>query len=57
MTPIEKKRKELELARVTTAKMDLEFKILEREEEIKRLMDNITIQDQRISELKEELSE
>lgn len=52
---IERKRKELEYHRVLTAKMDLELKMLELAEQIKRLEDNIKIQDAKLAELKMEL--
>jgi hypothetical protein len=53
---IEKKRKELEYHRVLTAKMDLELKALEFMEQIKRIEDNIKIQDAKLEELKAELA-
>ena len=57
MTSLEKQKKELELARVTLAKKELEFKILEREEEISRLKEHISVQDKKISELTLELGQ
>jgi hypothetical protein len=54
---LEIKKKKLELAKVMCAKQELELKILEREEEILRLMDNIKVQDKKIEELKQELGE
>lgn len=52
---LDKRKKELELARVKLAKDELEYKIAERQEEIKRLIDHITIQNNKIEELTKEL--
>jgi len=52
---LERKKKELELAKVTCGKQEMELKILEREEDIKRLKENIKVQEQRIEELQCEL--
>lgn len=52
---LEKKRKELELARVEIARRELEFKIEERLDEIERLKQHIDIQKKREQELKQEL--
>lgn len=52
---LEKKKLQLELMRVQTAKLDLELKIDERKEEIKRLEEHIAIQAKREIELKQEL--
>lgn len=54
---LDQKKKKLELARVKLAKEEIELKICEREEEIKRLEDAILKQDLRIEELKLELGE
>ena len=54
---LEKKKKELELAKVECAKQEMELKICESEENIKRLQDTIEIQDKRILEIKEILKE
>ena len=48
-------RKKLELSKVKCAKEEMEFKILEREEDINRLRKNIEIQDKRIAEIEKEL--
>lgn len=53
---IDRKRKELELKRVELAKEELEFKIVEREEDIRRLQENIKIQEEKIVQIKEELN-
>lgn len=41
---LDKKKRELELARVQLARREMEFRIEERMEEIKRLEENIKIQ-------------
>lgn len=56
MSPIDKKRKELELIKVSAARAEMEFRIFEKEEEIHRLRQNIEVQLKRESELREELS-
>lgn len=53
---IDRKRKELELKRVELAKEELEFKIVEREEDIKRLLESVKIQDEKIAQIKAELN-
>jgi len=55
MSPIDKKRKELELIKVSASRAEMEFRIFEKEEEIQRLKDNIEIQLKKEAELKEEL--
>jgi hypothetical protein len=52
----DKKKKQLEKMRVECAKAEMELRIEEREDEIKRLRENIIIQDKRIAELDEELN-
>lgn len=54
---LEKKKTEVELMRVTTARMELEYKIEERKEEIQRMEDHIKIQIAKESELKDKLKE
>lgn len=49
------KRKRIELMRVETAKCELEFKIEERLEEIKRIKEHIEIQKQTEEKLKKEI--
>lgn len=51
MTELELKRLELEKIKVSAAKSDLEFRILERLDEIKRIEDQIKIQSARMLEL------
>jgi hypothetical protein len=52
---IDKKRKGLELKRVELAKEELEFKVIERQEDIKRLQEHIKVQDDKINQLKLEV--
>ena len=52
---LELKRKQLELARVQMARSELEFRIEEKMEEIKRIQDNIKIQQNREKELLKEI--
>lgn len=53
---LELKRKELELVKVAAARAEMEFKILEKQEEIERIKTNIQAQIKREAELKEEIS-
>lgn len=55
MSSLEKKRKELELVKVAAGRAELEFKILEKEDEIKRIQQHIQVQFKREQELKEEI--
>lgn len=55
MTNLERKKKELELARVQIARQDLELKIEIALDEIKRLEDAIQIQIQAEQKIKKEL--
>lgn len=52
---LELKRRQLELMRVEMARRELEFKVEERNEEIKRIQDNIKIQIEKEAELKKEI--
>lgn len=52
---LDKKRKELELGRVIQARKELEFRIEERQEEIKRLLEHIQIQKDTETKLENEL--
>lgn len=52
---LDKKKKELELERVRLSRKELEFKIEERLEEIKRLEDHIKIQITKENELIKEI--
>jgi hypothetical protein len=53
MNPLELKKLEVELARVSTAKLEMEYRIEERQFEISNLHKNIINQDVRIQELNE----
>lgn len=55
MTPIEKRKMQLELHRVQAARMDLEIRIEEMKEEMKRLAEHIIIQETKEQELTEKL--
>jgi hypothetical protein len=52
---LDKKKKIVELHRVQGARMEMELKIDERKEEIRRLEENIKIQTSREKELEEEI--
>lgn len=52
---LERKKTEVELIRVEAAKAEMELRIAERQEEIKRVEENIKIQDSKILELKQRL--
>lgn len=54
---LEFKKTQVELMRVTTARMELEYKIEERKEEIKRMEDHIQIQVQKEAELTNKMKE
>ena len=56
MTPLEKRRKEIELMRVQTAKHEILFRIEERLDEIERLKDHVKVQEQAEEKLKLEIS-
>ncbi len=51
MSPLDLKRKEVELLRVSAAKADIELRIQERMEEIERLQENIKISEAKEIEL------
>lgn len=57
MSSLELKRTQVELMRVTTARMELEYKIEERKDEIKRMEDHIKIQFEKEMELKQKIKE
>jgi len=52
---LELKRKELELSRLVQGIRENDFKILERMDDVRRIKENIKIQQTRIDELKSEL--
>ena len=56
MLDLNLERKKLELKRVDVARLEMEFKILERLEDINRLKENIVIQENRIEQLNAEIN-
>ena len=56
MSPIELKRKQLELIKVAAARAELEFRIMEREEEIDRIKQNIEVQLAKEASLQDEIN-
>lgn len=57
MSKLELKKTQVELMRVETARAEMEYKIEERLEDIKRLEDNIKIQKEKEIELIQRLKE
>ena len=57
MTSLELKRVEVELLRVTAARAELELRIEEYQDNIKRLEDNVAIQKAKEEELKAKIAE
>jgi len=57
MSPLELKKIQVEIKRVDAAKEEMELRIHERMDEIKRLEDNIKVQVAKIEELKAKLTE
>lgn len=55
MNPLELKRAEMELAKVAAARIELEFKILERKEDIARLEAHILVQLDKEKELSDKI--
>lgn len=53
MNELDKKRKIVELMRVTAAKAEMELQIEEKLSEIDRIKKNIAVQDAKIDEIKE----
>jgi hypothetical protein len=56
-TPLDLKRKEVELIRVSAAKADLELRIHERLDEIERLKEHITVSEAAEKKLADEIAE
>jgi len=54
---LELKKIQVELMRVQTAKMELEYKIEEKLDEVRRMQEHITIQEAKELELKEKIQE
>lgn len=57
MENLELKRLKMELLKVQAAKAEMEFRIEERQEDIKRLQDNIKIQENKELELIQKINE
>jgi hypothetical protein len=57
MTPLDLKRKQVELLRVSAAKAELELRIQERQEDIDRLREHIAISTAKEVELTAEIKE
>lgn len=57
MSSLELKKTQVELMRVQTARMELEYKIEERLEDIKRMEDHIKIQEEKEKELSAKLAD
>jgi hypothetical protein len=55
MSELESKRKKLELLKVQAARAELEFRILERLDEIERIKQHIEVQHKREAELTAEI--
>lgn len=55
MDNLEIQRKKLEIIKVKAAKAEMEFKILEKEEEILRLRKNMELQDAHVAKIEKEL--
>lgn len=55
MTHLEKRKKEVELQKVKTARMELELKIEEKMDEINRINEHIKIQIEKEQSLEQEL--
>lgn len=51
------KKKELEIVRVGAAKLEMEFRILEKMQEVNRIQENIKIQEDTSLKLKTELEQ
>jgi hypothetical protein len=56
MSPLELKKLQVELLRVSAAKAEMELRIAERLEEIQRLEDNIKISEAKETELQEKIT-
>lgn len=57
MTELDKKKKQVDLIKISAAIAELEMKIMERQEDIERMRDHIEKQKQRQVELEKELKE
>lgn len=52
---LEVEKRKLEIVKVQAAKADMQYRIMEREEDIKRIVADITVQDSRVTKLEEEI--
>jgi len=57
MSPLELKRKQVELLRVSASKAELELRVHERMEEVERLKEHIRISEAKEQELAKEIEE
>lgn len=57
LSPLDRKKLEVELSQVKAGRESMELKIMEREDEIQRVKGQIEIQDKRIQEIQQKLSE
>lgn len=57
MSNLERKKIELELMKLEAARAELEYKVLEREEDIKRIHEHIAIQNEKIKETQAKLED
>lgn len=57
MMTLDEKRKRVELYRLKASREELELKILEREAEIEKIKENMAMQDVRIAELHNQLTQ
>lgn len=57
MTSLDKKKKEVDLIKISAAIAELEMKIMEREEDIERMRDHIQQQKERKLQIEAELKE
>ena len=56
-TPLEIKRKKVELLRVSSAKAEIELRISERMEEVERLQEHIKVSEAKEAELAQSISD
>ena len=57
MPDLKLEKKKLELLRIKTGQAEIEYKIMERLDDVERMKKNLEIQKQRIKELEQELGE
>lgn len=56
MNSLDRKKKEVDLKKIDAAVAELEYKIIEREEDIQRMKDHIDLQLERKKEIQKELA-